>query len=77
MRKRRGWRGWECGWRGVAGPYVIGVAWELVVGRRTGNPLGRSGHPREIGALAVYLASDDAAWTTGQAFTVDGGFTAR
>ena len=45
--------------------------------RRTGNPLGRSGHPREIGALAVYLASDDAAWTTGQTFTVDGGFTAR
>ncbi|HEX4572868.1 MAG TPA: SDR family oxidoreductase [Dongiaceae bacterium] len=30
-----------------------------------------------MGALAVYLASDDAAWTTGQSFTVDGGFTAR
>ena len=49
----------------------------MMKARRTGNPLGRSGHPREIGALAVYLASDDAAWTTGQAFTVDGGFTAR
>jgi meso-butanediol dehydrogenase/(S,S)-butanediol dehydrogenase/diacetyl reductase len=45
--------------------------------RRTGNPLGRSGQPSEIGALAVYLASDESAWTTGQSFTVDGGFTAR
>jgi NAD(P)-dependent dehydrogenase (short-subunit alcohol dehydrogenase family) len=36
-------------------------------------PLGRMGQPREIGELAVYLASDDAAWITGQIFRIDGG----
>jgi len=36
-------------------------------------PLGRAGTPAEIGALAVYLASDDAAWVTGQVFRIDGG----
>ncbi|MBV8456826.1 MAG: SDR family oxidoreductase, partial [Acetobacteraceae bacterium] len=36
-------------------------------------PLGRSGEPREIGALAVYLASADADYVTGQSFTIDGG----
>jgi 3-oxoacyl-[acyl-carrier protein] reductase len=36
-------------------------------------PLGRMGTPAEIGALAVYLASDDAAWITGQVFRIDGG----
>jgi 3-oxoacyl-[acyl-carrier protein] reductase len=36
-------------------------------------PLGRMGSVDEIGALAVYLASDDAAWITGQVFRIDGG----
>jgi 3-oxoacyl-[acyl-carrier protein] reductase len=36
-------------------------------------PLGRMGSSDEIGALAVYLASDDAAWITGQVFRIDGG----
>jgi NAD(P)-dependent dehydrogenase (short-subunit alcohol dehydrogenase family) len=36
-------------------------------------PLGRMGRPAEIGALAVYLASDDAAWITGEVFRIDGG----
>lgn len=36
-------------------------------------PLGRIGTPAEIGALAVYLASDDAAWVTGKVFRIDGG----
>jgi 3-oxoacyl-[acyl-carrier protein] reductase len=36
-------------------------------------PLGRMGSVDEIGALAVYLASDDAAWITGQNFRIDGG----
>jgi 3-oxoacyl-[acyl-carrier protein] reductase len=36
-------------------------------------PLGRMGQPREIGELAVYLASDDAAWITGKVFRIDGG----
>ena len=42
--------------------------------RRRGNPIPRGGKPEEIGALAVYLASDESAFTTGQAHLVDGGF---
>ena len=38
------------------------------------QPMGRLGKPEEIAAMAVYLASDEAAYTTGQAFLVDGGF---
>ncbi|MGK0360501.1 MAG: NAD(P)-dependent dehydrogenase (short-subunit alcohol dehydrogenase family) [Bradymonadia bacterium] len=38
--------------------------------------LGRYGTPAELTGLAVYLASDEAAYVTGQVFTVDGGYTA-
>jgi 2-keto-3-deoxy-L-fuconate dehydrogenase len=37
------------------------------------QPMGRLGTAEEIAALAVYLASDEAAFATGQAFVVDGG----
>jgi 2-keto-3-deoxy-L-fuconate dehydrogenase len=39
------------------------------------QPMGRLGTAEEIAAIAIYLASDEAAFTTGQAFLVDGGFT--
>ena len=39
-------------------------------------PLGRIGRPSDIGGIAVYLASDEAAWTSGGIFAVDGGYTA-
>ena len=38
------------------------------------QPMGRIGRPEEVAALAVYLASDESAFTTGQAHLVDGGF---
>ncbi len=38
------------------------------------QPMGRLGTPEEIAALVVYLASDDSAFTTGQTFTIDGGW---
>ncbi len=38
-------------------------------------PLKRPGQPEEVAGLAVYLASDDAAYVTGQTFTIDGGLT--
>lgn len=38
-------------------------------------PLGRVGHLRETGLLALYLASDAAAYVTGQTFFIDGGMT--
>lgn len=40
------------------------------------HPAGRFGQPEDIAAMAVWLASDEAAFATGQMFTVDGGMTA-
>ena len=39
------------------------------------QPLGRLGTAEEIASIAVYLASDESAYTTGQPFIVDGGIT--
>lgn len=39
------------------------------------QPIGRLGTPEEIAGMAVYLASDVAAYTTGTAMIVDGGVT--
>ena len=36
------------------------------------HPLGRIGSPTEVAALCVYLASDESAFTTGQAMVIDG-----
>ncbi len=41
------------------------------------QPLGRMGRPDEIAPLALYLASDEAAYVTGSQMTIDGGLTAR
>lgn len=38
------------------------------------QPMGRLGRAEEIAALAVYLASDESAFTTGQTHVVDGGW---
>jgi 2-keto-3-deoxy-L-fuconate dehydrogenase len=40
------------------------------------QPMGRIGTPQEIAHLAVYLGSDDSAFTTGQAHIIDGGWAA-
>jgi 2-keto-3-deoxy-L-fuconate dehydrogenase len=39
------------------------------------QPMGRLGTAEEIAALAVYLASDESAFTTGVAHIIDGGWT--
>jgi len=38
-------------------------------------PVGRFGTPDEVGALVVYLSSDDASYVTGACFVIDGGLT--
>ena len=48
--------------RGVKGDYFRRV------------PIGRRGTPAEIGPTAVFLASDDASYITGETIIVDGGF---
>ncbi|MEX0283560.1 MAG: SDR family NAD(P)-dependent oxidoreductase [Paracoccaceae bacterium] len=40
------------------------------------HPVRRFGQPRDIAAMAVWLASDEAGFATGQLFTIDGGLTA-
>ena len=39
------------------------------------QPMGRLGRAEEVAALALYLASDDSAYTTGQLHVIDGGWT--
>ena len=40
------------------------------------HPAGRFGQPSDIAAMATWLASEEAAFATGQLFTIDGGMTA-
>ena len=43
--------------------------------RKARIPMGRYGHAREVSSLISYLASDDAAYITGQNLRIDGGLT--
>jgi 3-oxoacyl-[acyl-carrier protein] reductase len=37
------------------------------------TPLGRIGQPQDIALAAVFLASSDSAWVTGETLTISGG----
>ncbi len=39
------------------------------------TPLGRFGQPNDIARVAVFLASDDSAWITGERLTASGGYS--
>lgn len=41
------------------------------------HPAGRVGRPADIASMALYLASEEAGFITGQDFVVDGGMTAK
>lgn len=47
------------------------AALKAFIGRQ---PMGRIGTAEELAALALYLASDDSAFTTGQCHVIDGGW---
>jgi len=48
------------------------TAWRSFTDRQ---PMGRLGQPEEIAALALYLASDESAFTTGTVHVIDGGWS--
>ena len=58
----------------MTAPLRADPAWAKRVLER--YPLGRFGKPEEIAAAILYLASDEAAFVTGVALPVDGGYTA-
>jgi NAD(P)-dependent dehydrogenase (short-subunit alcohol dehydrogenase family) len=56
-------------------PMVESVGPELREKRRKASPLGTEGEGWDVAWAAVYLASDEARWVTGQTLVVDGGLT--
>ncbi len=46
---------------------------DMVKGMVSQTPLGRQGKPEDIGKLAVFLASDDSSWITGELIRSSGG----
>ncbi len=57
----------------VKGLAARGILDRAALARRT--PLGRLGTPEEIAAVAVFLASDEASFVTGEVVTADGGWS--
>ena len=59
--------------------YIVTQAMDLLVSKEeqvqmaAQIPIGRLGHPHDIGHAMLYLASDEAAYVTGQTIIVDGG----
>ena len=51
---------------------VVGGDFEKQIVSQT--PLGRFGQPDDIARIAVFLASEDSAWLTGERITASGGF---
>jgi NAD(P)-dependent dehydrogenase (short-subunit alcohol dehydrogenase family) len=56
-------------------PMVESMGPEARERRRRASPLGTEGTGWDVGWAAVYLASDEARWVTGQVLVVDGGLS--
>ena len=57
---------------GIRATGVMGTPFEQYVIDRT--PMGRFGQPEEVARVVAFLASDDAAWVTGEWLSASGGF---
>jgi NAD(P)-dependent dehydrogenase (short-subunit alcohol dehydrogenase family) len=57
-------------------PMVEGLGPEAREQRRKASPLGTEGTGWDVGWGAVYLASDESRWVTGQVLVIDAGLTA-
>jgi 3-oxoacyl-[acyl-carrier protein] reductase len=61
----------------IEGPQVAAMPAETIEAYAKQIPVGRLGRPEEVAALVAYLASDEAAFTTGATFDVNGGMLMR
>jgi 3-oxoacyl-[acyl-carrier protein] reductase len=64
----------------VAPGYIPSAIWDSVseeakAGVLEHIPMGRTGTPQEVAAAIAFLASDEAAYITGQVLAIDGGLT--
>jgi NAD(P)-dependent dehydrogenase (short-subunit alcohol dehydrogenase family) len=48
---------------------------DLIAGVVAATPIGRYGEPAEVAALALFLASDESSFITGECILIDGGYT--
>ena len=61
----------------IDGPMVASVSPERIEAMLKNIPVGRLGRPDEVAALVSYLVSDEAGFTTGATFDVNGGMLMR
>ena len=61
----------------IEGPQVAAMPAETIEAYAKQIPIGRLGRSEEVAAVAAYLASEEAAFTTGATFDVNGGILMR
>lgn len=64
----------------VVNPGPVDTGWmddELRKVMTSHHPLGRTGTPKDIAAVASFLLSEEGRWVSGQLINTDGGFSAR
>jgi NAD(P)-dependent dehydrogenase (short-subunit alcohol dehydrogenase family) len=59
----------------IRDPAIFAGTDHPAAGMMAGTPAGRTGHPDEVAAAMVYLASDDATFVNGAVIDIDGGRT--
>lgn len=80
-------QGWNIRCNSIHPAAIMTPMWDPMLGEGAGRekamaaitagiPLRRFGRPEEVAALAVFLASDDAQYMTGEELTIDGGILA-